>query len=768
MRKLLSHYGMVLVLLGLCVIFSVLTLKQQIPAGQAAVAEVSEEILQSCDPNDVILTVGAFNRESARFAEAVGSTLQEEGFSHVQVVTGRPHDLRAALDRLQETQQAPVALATTGSVLKWRILELIPDNYPDFASCRIISPKTYWWPDFLKQSNLLAVVDRIVVIAIIAIGMTMVIITGGIDLSVGSLIALSAVTGTLLMKMMGGLDAAPWVVALGFGAGILSCGMVGGLGGFIVTRFKVAPFISTLGIMMMARGLAFMITGGFSIYQVPQALPWLGQGRSLGLPNTVLLLAVLYLMAHVFMTHTRLGRHIYAVGGNPEAARLSGVPMHFVFIFVYGLSGLAAGLGGCIQASQLNTGTPNMGLMYELYVIAAVVVGGTSLSGGSGRFLGTLIGAFIISVIQNGMNLLGIESYTQQVVLGAVILGAVLLDKMRSQSGTRSQSAQVQMTIFKPRLVLSGLAVVLTTAVALQLPWFTAKPKERGKIGVTCMALTNPFFKLIANVMQQEAAQYGYEIVALSGDMDAAKQNNQLSDFVAQNYDAIFLNPVDSKTAGEGVKKAYEAGIPVFTYDVQVTDQTASQMITSHIGSDNYQGGRLAGESMMAVTGDRGEVAMITCPEITSCVYRAQGFKDYLNQQHSSLRIVTELSGKAGRTEGYAVATDILQAHPNIVGIFAINDPSALGAYAAVVKAGKTDQIQVIGFDASPAGKQAVFARQLYDSPQQFPRKMAQGTVSAFVKYLEGEALSENVFIPCSHYRYDDSVNDASRVAEQW
>jgi ribose transport system permease protein len=240
------------------------------------------------------------------------------------------------------------------------------------------------------------------------------------------------------MKKMGGLQAPGWAVPVGFLAGILSCAIVGAAGGFLVARFKVAPFITTLGVMMMARGLAFLITGGFSIYQVPAALPWLGQGRTLGVPNTVILLVLLYSIAHVFMSHTRLGRYIYAVGGNEEAARLSGVPVGSVIVFVYVVSASAAGLGGCIQASQIDTGTPNMGMMYELYVIAAVVVGGTSLAGGSGRILGTLIGAFIISVIQNGMNLLGIESYTQQVVLGAVILGAVLLDKARSGGGSRA------------------------------------------------------------------------------------------------------------------------------------------------------------------------------------------------------------------------------------------------------------------------------------------------------------------------------------------
>jgi len=295
-----------------------------------------------------------------------------------------------------------------------------------------------------------------------------------------------------------------------------------------------------------------------------------------------------------------------------------------------------------------------------------------------------------------------------------------------------------------------------------------AQPETKGKIGMSCMDLTNPFFKLIANVMQEEARQYGYEVVALSGELDPAKQNSQMSDFVAQQYDAIFLNPVDSKAAGEGVKRAHEAGVPVFTFDVQVTDEEAKDLIVSHIGSDNYQGGQLAGESMMKVTGDRGKIAIITYPEVTSCILRRDGFIDYLKENHSKLEVVTELSGKGNRNDGYAVATDVLQAHPDIVGIFAINDPSGLGAHSAVTRAGKQDEIHIIAFDASPAGKQAVFERKLFDSPQQFPRKMAKGTVEAFIKYLDGEEVQKRIFIPCSHYYYEDSVNDESRAAEQW
>jgi ribose transport system permease protein len=426
---------MLLVLVALCALFSVLTLKEQMPDESAAASELVERIDKGFVDTATIVALGVKNTDSAPLAERVGRALAERGFTDVHVVVGTPRDLRVALDKIADGGGKLAAVATVADVAKWPVIETIPETYDEAADFEVLVPEARIWPDFLKASNLLAIVDRIVVIAVIAIGMTMVIITAGIDLSVGSLIALSAVIGTLIMKQLGGLEAPGWVVLVGFLAGVLACGVVGALGGLIVARFKVAPFITTLSVMMMGRGLAFLITGGFSIYQVPAALPWLGQGRSLGIPNTVILLAVFYAAAHIFMAHTRLGRYIYAVGGNEEAARLSGVPVGFVIVFVYAVSGLAAGLGGCIQASQINSGTPNMGVMYELYVIAAVVVGGTSLSGGTGRILGTLIGAFIISVIQNGMNLLGMESYTQQVVLGGVILAAVLLDKARATGG---------------------------------------------------------------------------------------------------------------------------------------------------------------------------------------------------------------------------------------------------------------------------------------------------------------------------------------------
>ena len=291
---------------------------------------------------------------------------------------------------------------------------------------------------------------------------------------------------------------------------------------------------------------------------------------------------------------------------------------------------------------------------------------------------------------------------------------------------------------------------------------------ERGKIGMTCMDLTNPFFKLIANVMEEEAVKYGYSLVALDGANDGAAQNAQLADFVAQGYDAIFLNPADSKAAAEGVRKAHAAGVPVFTFDIQIADDEVKELVVSHIGSDNFQGGQLAGKSMMEATGDQGKIAIVGLPEVSSCILRVEGFKDHLSSANSQLEIVTELNGKGNRNEGFAVTNDILQAHPDIVGIFAINDPSGLGAHAAVAKAGKTEQITIVAFDASPAGKQGVYERKLYDTPQQFPRKMAVGTVQSFIRHLQGEEVEKRIFIPCSHYYYETSVDDESRVSEKW
>jgi ribose transport system permease protein len=432
---------MVLVLLALCVLFSLLTLSKESSTGAGMARNIAERIAKKYQKDDPILIVGEARKSSGEFATKVAENLSGKGYESALLVIGTPRDLRTTLDRARAEGTKLEAMVASGDVAEWGVTSKLATTYPEFSDVEVIVPSAKMRSVFLSPSNLEAVISRVVTIAVVAIGMTLVILTGGIDLSVGSLIALAAVIGALIISKMGGEGAPVSVVLLGFIGAILACGLVGAISGWLVAQFKVAPFITTLAFMMMARGFAKKITGGFTIEALPDSMTWLGQGKMLGIPNTILILIFLYILAHLFMSQTRYGRYIYAVGGNEEAARLSGVPVKTVLIFVYVICGLCAGLGGCIQASQINVGTPNIGVMFELYVIAAVVVGGTSLSGGSGRVIGTLIGALIIGVIQNGMNLMGLKQFTQDIVLGAVILFAVLLDKARASGFSLKKTA---------------------------------------------------------------------------------------------------------------------------------------------------------------------------------------------------------------------------------------------------------------------------------------------------------------------------------------
>jgi ribose transport system permease protein len=366
--------------------------------------------------------------EDIAFATALNAALG----SRAEIVQGEPKDARAALLRAAESGGLDV-IACNHVTASWLVFADLAVDFPALKNTRIIKPASQSWPVFLKADNLLNIANQIAVIAILAIGMTIVIITGGIDLSVGSLIALSAVVTAIIVRdFCGGTAAgAAGMFAAGLG-GIALCGMCGLISGAFITRLRMPPFIVTLAMMLVCSGLAGRLADNQSVYQVPESFVWLGRGADLfGLPNAVVLMLLLYAVAHVVMTQTAFGRHVYAIGGNMEAAFVSGVPVRRVTLIAYVLGGLLAGLGGVVTASLLKSGSPTYGQMYELTVIAAVVVGGTSLSGGKGTMPGTLIGAFIIAVIQNGMNLTNIGSNDQKIVLGLVILAAVLVDRVR-------------------------------------------------------------------------------------------------------------------------------------------------------------------------------------------------------------------------------------------------------------------------------------------------------------------------------------------------
>jgi ribose transport system permease protein len=279
-------------------------------------------------------------------------------------------------------------------------------------------------PAFLTLRNLLNIVQQTSIYGIMAVGMTFVILTAGIDLSVGSILALAGVfcasfehRGWPLWQVVGA------TLVIGSGAGLVN--------GLMITKGRITPFVVTLGMMSVARGLAHIYTGGQPISGFGSAFRFLGSGSVLGIPVPVVIFLATVLLAAGVLRHMRLGRYVYALGGNEEAARLSGIAVDYYKTAAYVISGLTCGISAAVLTARLNAGESIAGQGAELDVIAAVVIGGTSLMGGRGGVLGTLLGALLIGTINNGMNLLSISSYNQLVVKGVIIVVAVLLDRVR-------------------------------------------------------------------------------------------------------------------------------------------------------------------------------------------------------------------------------------------------------------------------------------------------------------------------------------------------
>lgn len=278
--------------------------------------------------------------------------------------------------------------------------------------------------DFLTVSNIFNVLRQVSINALIAFGMTFVILTGGIDLSVGSTLALSSALSAGLMASGGD----PFLAIV---VGLLAGLVMGAFNGILVAKGNVAPFIATLATMTVFRGLTLVYTEGKPITGLPDSFGLVGKSFFLQIPMPVIWMLLSFVALYFILKHTTFGRHVYALGSNEEATRLSGISTTKVKIWVYSISGLFASLAGIILTSRLNSAQPTAGTSYELDAIAAVVLGGTSLSGGKGWIVGTLIGAMIIGVLNNGLNLLNVSSFYQLVAKGAVILIAVLLDRSK-------------------------------------------------------------------------------------------------------------------------------------------------------------------------------------------------------------------------------------------------------------------------------------------------------------------------------------------------
>jgi ribose transport system substrate-binding protein len=286
-------------------------------------------------------------------------------------------------------------------------------------------------------------------------------------------------------------------------------------------------------------------------------------------------------------------------------------------------------------------------------------------------------------------------------------------------------------------------------------------PAARGTIGVSVLTLTNPFFKVIGDTITEQARARGYDVVVHSGEFDVARQQDQVKDFLVRRVAAIVLCPCDSRSIGPAIQEANAAGIPVFTADIACLAPGAE--VVSHIATDNRGGGRLAGEAMIEALGDSGgKVVVLDFKQAESCLQRVAGFKEIVDRHNEGresgrIEIVAELPGDGKKDQGYKCAEDTLQAHPDLAGIFAINDPSALGARAALEKAGKADRVVIIGYDGQPEGLRAIREGKLYADPVQKPAEIGRLTVETIARYFAGEEVPAEQLIAPYLYRRPDA-----------
>ncbi|MGC5531277.1 substrate-binding domain-containing protein [Streptomyces sp. SR-10] len=595
--------------------------------------------------------------------------------------------------------------------------------------------------DFLTTQNLLNVGVQAAVTAILAFGVTFVIVSAGIDLSVGSVAALSATVLAWSATSAGVPVVLAVVLAVLTG---IACGFVNGA---LVSYGKLPPFIATLAMLSIARGLSLVISQGSPI-AFPESVSVLGDTLGGWLPVPVLVMIAMGLTTALILGRTFIGRSMYAIGGNEEAARLSGLRVKRQKIVIYALSGLFAAVAGIVLASRLVSAQPQAAQGYELDAIAAVVIGGASLAGGVGKASGTLIGALILAVLRNGLNLLSVSAFWQQVVIGVVIALAVLLDTLRRKAGSGAASSAgtapgAPGAGRKGALKLAGAALCVALVVGAVSFFNSGSSGGTTKVGMSLSTLNNPFFVQMKEGAQKEAEKAGIDLTVTDAQNDASQQANQLQNFTSSGVSSIIVNPVDSDAVGPGVRSANKADIPVIAADRGVNKAETATLVAS----DNVAGGKLAADALADKLGGKGSIVILQGTAGTSASReRGAGFAEGL-KAYPDIKVVAKQPADFDRTKGLDVMTNLIQSHPGVTGVFAENDEMALGAAKALGgKAGKS--VSVVGFDGTPDGLKAVEAGTLYASVAQQPAELGKIAVRNAVKAAKDEKVESTVKVP--------------------
>ncbi|MET9512780.1 substrate-binding domain-containing protein [Streptomyces flavidovirens] len=630
--------------------------------------------------------------------------------------------------------------STTGASAASTVRRILLDNGALSALVVLVVAMSLLSGDFLTTQNLLNVGVQAAVTAILAFGVTFVIVSAGIDLSVGSVAALSA---TVLAWTATSEGVPVWIAVILAVATGIACGLVNGA---LVSYGKLPPFIATLAMLSIGRGLSLVISQGSPI-PFPESVSVLGDTLGGWLPVPVVVMVVMGLLTALVLGRTYIGRSMYAIGGNEEAARLSGLRVKRQKLVIYALSGLFAAVAGIVLASRLVSAQPQAAQGYELDAIAAVVIGGASLAGGVGKASGTLIGALILAVLRNGLNLLSVSAFWQQVVIGVVIALAVLLDTLRRRAGGGSAAPAAASGASgngRKGAAKLGVAAVCVALVVGGVSYFNSGSSgTTTKIGMSLSTLNNPFFVQMKAGAQAEAKDAGIDLTVTDAQNDASQQANQLQNFTGEGVKSIIVNPVDSDAAGPAVRAANKAGIPVVAADRGVNKADTAALVAS----DNVAGGKLAAKALAEKLGGKGEIVVLQGTAGTSASReRGSGFAEGL-RAYPGIKVVARQPADFDRTKGLDVMTNLLQSNPRITGVFAENDEMALGAVKALGgKAGKS--VHVVGFDGTPDGLKAVGAGTLYASVAQQPRELGKIAVRNAVEAARGKKVDSVVKVP--------------------
>jgi len=615
--------------------------------------------------------------------------------------------------------------------------QIIPVFMAFIIICAVISLLS---PNFLTATNLQNVILQASINAVLAAGMTFVIITAGIDLSVGSVLAFSGII--LGFALHGGMPLFPALLL-----GLFSGSVFGYINGFLVTRGKLPPFIVTLGTMSIARGVALVLNNGKPVSDFGSSFRFIAEGKIVGIPVFILIVVLVYILAYIILNKTPFGRYVYATGGNPEAAHLSGINTNKVLLWVYIISGVLAGLGAIMLTARIDSAQPTAGIMFELDAIAATVIGGTSLTGGYGFITGTLVGAMIISVIRNGLNLLDVSSFIQQIVIGIVIILAVLIDRFKYRPGF---SVQKFLKKYAVSLVLILMLVIAGLSFVGIRSWNQAKIP---KIGFIMKTLNNPFFIDMAKGAKngiKEYPEYRLIIQAPEREVDVEQQVRYMENMITNKVKIICITPSGSKEILPGLVQANKAGIPVIVIDTLLDEEMVKKRnikYTAFNVLDNYKGGEIAAQFMAKKLNGKGEVVILEGIHGTQANdLRKQGFRDTL-KHYPGLKVVSSQTADWERGKGFDVTQNILQAHRDVQGIFACNDLMALGAVAAAEQAGMKGKVIIVGFDATEDAQKAILQGRMAGSVSLYPALMGEEAVKYAVKIIQGEKLPEEIKI---------------------